>query len=101
MGPRTLLQGSRLLPVEGTGTTVPRRRLLRVLPYRPEPRKAAGERRSTTMGESELDGRCAIFLGRPHLCMERRPVHLLFPFPAYGAAGLARHIAGDCRQHEQ
>ena len=98
---RAVLQRSQLLPVEGAGAPLPRRSVLRLLPCRSEPREAAGEPRSAAMGESELDRRRAVFLGRPHLRVERRPVDLLLPVPAHCPARLARYLAGVERQHQQ
>ena len=54
VGCRALLQRPRLLLVEGSGAAVPRRDVVRLLPRRPEPGKAAGEPRGAAMGESEL-----------------------------------------------
>ncbi len=98
---RAVLQRSQLLPVEGAGAALPRRRFLRFLSRRAEPREAAGEPRGATMGEFELDRRRAIFLGRPHLCVERGPIDLFLPVPAYRPARVPRYVAGVERQHQQ
>ena len=53
------------------------------------------------MGKSERDRRRPVFLGRPHPGVERRPVEFPVPGVAHGAAGLARHLLGLDRQHQQ
>ena len=78
MGSRAVLQRSQLLSVEGSGAALSGRHVLRLLPCRAEPGKAARRCRGAAMGESEFDCRRAVFLGRPHLLLERRPVNFLF-----------------------
>ncbi len=101
LGPAAVLQRPRLLPVEGSGAALPGRHVVRLLPCQRQPRKAAGQPGRAAMGQSELDRRRPVFLGRPHPGMERR--HVEFPVSgiAHGAAGIARHLAGVDRQHQQ
>src|SRR6516225_739944 len=100
MGPRAVLLRPELLSFEGLSATLPRRNVMWLLPRRAESRETAGESRGAPMGEFELDCGCTVFLDRPHLCVEPRPVEFLFSDPARVAAGLDRHFAGVERQHQ-
>ena len=92
---------TRLLPVEGAGAARTASACRAASAMSARTREAAGRSRSAAVGESELDRRRAVLLGRPHLRLERRPVDLLLPVPAHLAARLARHLAGLDRQHQQ
>src|SRR6516164_8206106 len=98
---RTLLQRPELLLVEGSGPAVPGRDVLRVLSRWTEPGKTAGEPRSSAMGEPQLHRRGAVFLGRPHFCVECRSVEFSVPGAPYRPSGLVGHLAGFERQHQQ
>ena len=101
LGRAALLRRPRLLPVEGSGAALPGRHVVRLLPRQRQPGKAAGQSRCAAMGKSERDRRRPVFLGRPHPGVERRPVEFPVPGVAHGAAGLARHLLGLDRQHQQ
>ena len=53
------------------------------------------------LGESERHGRLAVFLVRPRLRLEQRPVEFHLPAPPRLSAGLAGYVAGVIRQHRQ
>ena len=67
----------------------------------PNPEKPPADAEAPTIGESEFDRRRAIFLGRSHPGLERRSIEFSVSGPAHRAAGVARHLAGLDRQHQQ
>ena len=101
VGCGALLQRPRLLQLQGPRAPLPGRHVLRLLPCRPEPDRAAGRSREPEMGEHQRDGGLPVFLDRPDLRLGRRSGELHVPAGPHPAAGHARHLAGVDRLHQQ
>ena len=80
---------------------LPGRHGLRLLSCRPEPDPPAGRPRPSAMGRSQLDGRGAISLDGPRVCLRRGSKEFSLPARAFLSAGHDGHIARLDRLHQQ
>ena len=90
-----------LLQRQETDQALPGRHVLRLLSRRTEPEQPARRSGASQMGEPQLQSRCAVFLGRPNLCLERGRIELCLSAVPHLAPRRARYLVCFHRLHEQ
>ena len=101
VGREALLRRPRLFQRPHPHQAVSRRHVLRLLPRRAEPDQSAGRSRQSAVRQPQLDGRRAIYVGRPAVHGRAQQGELHVPAGADLSPRRDGHLAGLHRQHQQ